>query len=35
MEKHLDSKECPFIKSPTIDDILNADKWARLQIGGI
>lgn len=35
MDKHMNSTECPFIKSPTIDDILKADKWARSQIGGI
>ncbi len=35
MEEHLISSECPFIQSPSLEDILNADKWARKVIGGM
>lgn len=29
MDAHMNSIECPFIKHPSLDEILTADKWAR------
>ena len=27
--EHMVSNECPFLKVPSLDDVLTADKWAR------
>lgn len=35
MDRHLNSNECPYVKSPSLDEILAADKWARAAMGGI
>lgn len=29
MQEHMVSNECPFLKEPSLDDVLIADKWAR------
>lgn len=35
MDRHLSSSECPFIKNPSLEEIVAADRWARAAIGGI
>ena len=35
MDRHLNSGECPFRENPSLEEIVEADRWARAAVGGM
>ena len=29
MDIHMSTSECSFVQNPSLDDVINVDKWAR------